>query len=182
MGSEARAKGGPLPREKGFGRGARGAGAAGCAERGVTYFEVIATAAIVMVLASAIMPVAKVAIKRQKEMELRRELRILRTAIDRYKAAVDAGQIGGTDVKFGSEGYPPELETLVEGVNQVGKLDQKLKFLRRIPKDPMTGTTEWGLRCYQDDPDERSWCGQDVWDVYSTSGGKGLDGTDYKDW
>ncbi len=150
--------------------------------RGVTYFEMIATATIVMILASAIMPLARVSIKRRKEIELRRELRILRTAIDRYKAAVDLGQIGGVDVRVGSEGYPPELETLVEGVSQVGRLDHKLKFLRRIPKDPMTGDQEWGLRCYQDDPDDTSWCGQNVWDVYSKHEGTALDGSEYKDW
>jgi general secretion pathway protein G len=142
----------------------------------------VATAAIVMVLASAIMPMAQVANKRRKEIELRRELRVLRTAIDRYKLAVDAGQIGGTDVQLGSEGYPPELETLVEGVSQVGRLEHKLKFLRRIPKDPMTGSAEWGRRCYQDEPDSTSWCGENVWDVYSTSEGKGLDGVAYREW
>ena len=159
---------------------------AGCAgersERGVTYFEMVATATIVMVLASAIMPVAKVSIKRRKEIELRRHLRVLRTAIDQYKAAVDAGQIGGTDVKLGSEGYPPELETLVEGVSQVGQIDRKLKFLRRIPRDPMAASDEWGLRCYQDDPDSFSWCGENVYDVRSTSEATALDGTKYKDW
>lgn len=154
----------------------------GSSQRGVTYLELVATAAIVMVLASAIMPMAQVANKRRKEIELRRELRVLRTAIDRYKLAVDAGQIGGTDVQLGSEGYPPELETLVEGVSQVGRLEHKLKFLRRIPKDPMTGSEEWGRRCYQDEPDSTSWCGENVWDVYSTSEGKGLDGVAYREW
>jgi general secretion pathway protein G len=95
---------------------------------------------------------------------------------------VDQGQIGGTDVKLGSEGYPPELETLVKGVNRVGALDRKLKFLRRIPVDPMTSTAEWGLRCYQDDPDSTSWCGENVWDVYSKSTAKGLDGTNHDTW
>ena len=85
-------------------------------------------------------------------------------------------------LKVGSEGYPPDLDILVKGVSQVGKIDVKLKFLRRIPRDPMTGTTEWGLRCYQDDPDSTSWCGENVWDVYSLSSGVGLDGTKYKEW
>lgn len=152
------------------------------AERGVTYLELIATAAIMVILASAILPMGRVAVQRQKEIELRRALRTVRTAIDRYKLAVDQGQIGGTDVKLGSEGYPPDLETLVEGVNRVGALDRKLKFLRRIPEDPMTGSVEWGLRCYQDDPDSTSWCGENVWDVYSKSTAKGLDGTEYKAW
>jgi general secretion pathway protein G len=151
-------------------------------ERGVTYLELIATCAIMMILASAILPLARVGFTRRKEMELRRALREVRTAVDRYKLLVDQGQIGGTDVKLGSEGYPPDLETLVKGVNRVGALDRKIKLLRRIPLDPMTGNTEWGMRCYQDDPDETSWCGQNVWDVYSKSGAKGLDGTRYNTW
>jgi len=151
-------------------------------ERGVTYLELIATCAIMMILASAILPLARVGFTRRKEMELRRALREVRTAVDRYKLLVDQGQIGGTDVKLGSEGYPPELETLVKGVNRVGALDRKIKLLRRIPLDPMTGNTEWGMRCYQDDPDETSWCGQNVWDVYSKSTAKGLDGTRYNTW
>jgi len=152
------------------------------AERGFTYFELLATIIILMILATAILPTAKVLRKRQKEIELRRELRILRTAIDGYKRAVSAGQIGGTDVKVGSEGYPPDLDVLVKGVSQVGKIDVKLKFLRRLPFDPMTGKAEWGKRCYQDDPDDTSWCGENVWDVYSLSAGVGLDGTKYKEW
>jgi general secretion pathway protein G len=149
---------------------------------GVTYLELIATSAILMILASAILPLARVGFTRRKEMELRRSLREVRTAVDRYKLLVDQGQIGGTDVKLGSEGYPPDLETLVKGVNRVGTQDRKIKLLRRIPLDPMTGNTEWGMRCYQDDPDETSWCGQNVWDVYSKSTAKGLDGTRYNTW
>jgi len=152
------------------------------ASSGFTYLELVATAAILMILASAVLPMARVVRTRQKEIELRRSLRILRTAIDEYKKAVDTGKIGGTDVKVGSEGYPPELPTLVKGVSQVGKIDVKLEFLRRIPQDPMTGTTEWGLRCYQDEPDSTSWCGENVWDVYSKSTSKALDGTRYKEW
>jgi len=150
--------------------------------RGVTYLELIATAAIVMILASAILPLGRVTVTRQREIELRRALRELRTAIDRYKAAVDQGQIGGSDVKLGSEGYPSDLETLVKGVSRVGTTDRKLKFLRRIPPDPLTPDAEWGLRCYQDDPDATSWCGQNVYDVYSKSTGKALDGTKYSEW
>lgn len=149
---------------------------------GFTYLELVATAAILMILASAIMPTAKVARIRNKEIELRRELRTLRTAIDRYKLAVDQGKIGGTDVKLGSEGYPPDLETLVKGVSQVGRLDTKLKFLRRVPIDPMTGQAEWGMRCYQDEPDETSWCGDNVFDVRSLAQGTALDGSKYGDW
>ena len=151
-------------------------------QRGFTYLELVATTAILMILASAIMPLARVTRKRQKELELRRELRVLRTAIDDYKKMVDAGRIGGTEVKLGSEGYPPDLDTLVEGVNQVGAAGKKLRFLRRVPFDPITHTQEWGLRCYQDKPDSSSWCGQNVYDVYTTNDGKGLDGTKYKDW
>ena len=152
------------------------------ASRGFTYFELLATIIILMILTTAILPTAKVLRKRQKEIELRRELRILRTAIDGYKKAVTNGQIGGTDVKVGSEGYPPDLDVLVKGVSQVGKIDVKLKFLRRVPLDPMSGKAEWGKRCYQDDPDDTSWCGENVWDVYSLSSGVGLDGTKYKEW
>jgi general secretion pathway protein G len=152
-------------------------------EAGFSYLELVATTFVILILASAILPVAKVGRVRQKEIELRRELRTLRTAIDRFKMAVDQGKIGGTDIKLGSEGYPESLDKLVEGVNQVGRADGvKLKFLRRIPTDPMTGKAEWGLRCYQDDPDDTSWCGSNVWDVYSLSQGKGLDGTLYKKW
>jgi general secretion pathway protein G len=151
-------------------------------ERGFTYFELLATIIILMILATAVLPTAKVVRKRQKEIELRRELRILRTAVDGYHDAVRQGKIGGTDVKVGSEGYPPDLDVLVKGVSQVGKIDVKLKFLRRLPVDPMTGKAEWGKRCYQDDPDDTSWCGENVWDVYSLSSGVGLDGTKYKEW
>ena len=151
-------------------------------ERGVTYLELVATAAILVILASAILPMGRVAHRRAQELELRRNLRTVREAINRYKTAVDQGQIGGTDVKLGSEGYPPDLETLVKGVNRVGAVERKLKFLRRLPLDPMTGTSEWGLRCYQDEPDSTSWCGENVWDVYSRSTSKALDGTIYNTW
>jgi len=151
-------------------------------ERGVSYLELIATAGILMILASAILPVAKVGYTRKKEIELKRALREVRTAIDRYKLLVDQGQIGGSDVKLGSEGYPPDLDTLVNGVNRIGAQDRKIKLLRRIPVDPMTSKPEWGMRCYQDDSDEQSWCGQNVWDIYSKSTAKGLDGTRYDTW
>jgi general secretion pathway protein G len=151
-------------------------------QRGLTYLELIATATILVILASAIMPLARVSYTRKKEIELRRALREMRVAIDRYKQAVDQGLIGGTDVKLGSEGYPPDLETLVKGVSRVGAIDRKLKFLRKIPVDPLTMDDEWGMRCYQDDPDDTGWCGQNVWDVYSKAPGKGLDGTPYNTW
>jgi general secretion pathway protein G len=156
--------------------------ARGRRQRGFTYLEMVATAGILAILASAVLPMAKVTRTREKEIELRRQLRILRTAIDAYQKATKEGRIGGTDVRLGSEGYPPDLDTLVDGVNELGKVDVKLKFLRRIPTDPMTGKAEWGMRCYQDEPDDTSWCGQNVWDVYSLSQSKALDGTRYRDW
>jgi general secretion pathway protein G len=136
-----------------------------------------------MILATAILPMARITRTRTREIELRRELRTMRTAIDKYHQAVLEGKIGGVDVKLGSNGYPPDLETLVEGVVQVGRADGlKLKFLRRIPIDPMSGTAEWGMRCYQDESTSDSWCGQNVWDVFTKSQGKALDGTRYKEW
>ena len=150
--------------------------------RGVTYLELVATATIVLILASAVLPLGRVAVKRQREIELRRALREMRGGIDRYRQAVEQGQIGGTDVKVGNEGLPEDLEKLVKGVQRVGALDRKLKFLRRIPVDPMTNTAEWGMRCYQDDPDSTSWCGDNVYDVYSKSTAKALDGTKYNTW
>jgi general secretion pathway protein G len=149
---------------------------------GFTYIELIIATLILTILAAAVIPVAQVTAKRAREIELRRNLRMMRDAIDNYKRAVDTGLIGGTDVEVGSEGYPKELEVLVKGVVQVGTVDRKLKFLRRIPIDPMTGTTEWGLRSYQDDPDSTYWGGQNVYDVYTRSTETALDGTKYRDW
>jgi general secretion pathway protein G len=153
-------------------------------QRGVTYLELVAVATIVGILAAAVLPVGRVAVKRQRELELRRALREIRMAIDSHRRAVEQGQIGGTEVKVGNEGCPEELATLVEGVTRVGaSADRKLKFLRRIPLDPMTGSAEWGLRCYQDDPDSTSWCGENVYDVYSKSTARALDGkTTYNTW
>jgi general secretion pathway protein G len=152
-------------------------------QRGFSFIELLVVTTIILVLAGAVMPLARVTIQRQREIELRRALRELRTAIDKYKDAVDQGQIGGTDNQLGSEGYPPDLETLVEGVSAAGDASaRKLKFLRRIPVDPMTKSTEWGLRSYQDAPDARSWGGKNVYDVYSRSEGTALDGTKYRDW
>ena len=151
-------------------------------ERGTTFIEVIAVATIIAILAAAVLPLSRITRQRQREIELRRALREVRTAIDRFKDAVDRGQIGGTDVKLGAEGYPESLETLVEGVNQVGRPGSKMKFLRRIPEDPFSGKSEWGMRCYQDDHDSSSWCGDNVYDVYSLAEGAALDGTKLKDW
>lgn len=151
--------------------------------RGFTFIELLVVSTILIILASAIMPLARVTMQRQKEAELRRSLREMRTAIDKYKDAVDMGLIGSTDVRAGSEGYPPDLDTLVEGVTPVNDASgRKLKFLRRIPIDPMTSSTEWGLRAYQDRPESTSWGGSNVYDVYSKSEGTALDGTKYKDW
>ena len=151
--------------------------------RGFTFIELLVVSAILLVLASAAMPLAKVTMQRQREAELRRSLREIRTAIDKFKDAVDTGQIGSTDIRAGSEGYPPDLETLVEGVSAAGDASgRKLKFLRKVPIDPMTSSTEWGMRSYQDRPDSRSWGGQNIYDVYTKSEGVALDGTKYKDW
>ena len=150
---------------------------------GFTFIELLVVSLIIMILASAALPLTKVTIQRQREIELHRTLRELRTAIDKYKDAVDTGLIAGIDVKLGSEGYPPDLQTLVDGVNKAGDASgAKLKFLRRIPIDPMTHSTEWGLRAYGDAPDATSWGGQNVFDVYTKSEGKALDGTTYREW
>lgn len=129
------------------------------------------------------MPLAKVTMQRQREAELRRSLREMRTAIDKFKDAVDQAVIASTDLRPGSEGYPPDLETLVEGVTVANDASgRKLRLLRRIPIDPMTRDTDWGLRSYQDAADATSWGGQNVYDVYTKSGGTALDGTKYRDW
>ena len=134
---------------------------------------------IVSILVGLAVPLARNSIKREKEFELRAALREIRTAIDKYKDASDRGLIM---VKIDTEGYPEKLEVLVEGVQLVGQVDKKLKVLRRIPKDPMTNSTEWGLRSVQDDPKMNSWGGQDVFDVYTKSEGTAFDGTKYKEW
>jgi len=150
---------------------------------GYTFVEMLVVATIILILASAIMPLAKVTARRQREVELHRVLREMRTAIDRYKDAADNGQIGSLELKVGSENYPPDLQTLVDGVPAANDATgRKLKFLRHIPVDPMTRGTEWGLRSYQDKPDSTHWGGQNVFDVYTTFDGTALDGTKYKDW
>jgi general secretion pathway protein G len=150
---------------------------------GYTFVELLIVTTIILILAAAVQPLAKVAITRQKESELRRVLREMRTAIDKFKDAADAQMIPPTELQVGSEGYPPSLEILVEGVSVANDASgRKLKFLRRIPIDPMTGSDEWGMRAYQDKPDSTSWGGQNVYDVYSQSGATALDGTKYRDW
>ena len=151
--------------------------------RGYSFVELLVVVTIVLVLASGVLPLARVTVQRQREIELRRTLRELRTAIDKHKDAVDTGQIGGTDVKTGNEGYPADLQVLVDGVTAANDASgRKLRFLRRIPIDPMTKTTDWGLRSYQDKPDATNWGGQNVFDVYTKSTGTALDGTRYRDW
>lgn len=152
-------------------------------EGGYSFVELLMVAAIVLVLATAVLPLSKVGIQRQKEVELRRVLREMRTAIDRYKDAADLQQISNLEIEPDDMGYPPDLETLVKGATKAGDATQgKLRFLRRIPLDPMTGEAEWGLRSYQDRPDSTSWGGQNVFDVYSKASGTGLDGTPFSEW
>jgi general secretion pathway protein G len=145
-------------------------------ERGLTLVELIVTVAILSILASAAIPVARFKVKRDRERELRRDLWEMRDAIDRYKDAADRG---GIQTKVDSQNYPPDLETLVTGVDIQGK---KVKFLRRIPVDPMTGKAEWGLHSMKDDPKSDSFSGDSVFDVYSKSTDTALDGTKYSDW
>jgi general secretion pathway protein G len=148
-------------------------------QAGFTLIELVITTAILMILASVALPIARVSVERTKEVELRRDLLDMRNAIDRYKDLADRNQIR---VKAGTDGYPPDLETLVEGVPLAGKPGERIRFLRKIPVDPMTGKKDWGLRCVQDEPDSTSWCGDDVFDVYTQSTGTGLDGTKYSSW
>jgi general secretion pathway protein G len=145
-------------------------------ERGFTLLELIIATAILVVLSTMAVPMARLTIQREKERVLRIDLWEMRDAIDRYKDTADRG---GFQTKVDSQNYPPDLETLVKGVDVQGK---KIRFLRKIPIDPMTGNTEWGLRSMQDDPESDSWGGQSVFDVYTKSQGSGLDGTKYKDW
>lgn len=145
-------------------------------ERGLTLVELIVTVAILAILASAAVPLARFKVKRERERELHRDLWEMRDAIDHYKDAADRGAF---QTKVDSQNYPPDLDTLVKGVDVQGK---KVKFLRRIPVDPMTGKAEWGMRSMQDDPTSDSFGGQSVFDVYSKSQGTALDGTKYSDW
>lgn len=145
----------------------------------MTLLELILACAILLVLSSVALPIAKYSVVREKEGELRHNLREIREAIDRYKEAADQNQIR---VEIGTEGYPPDLETLVSGVPLGSSGDKKIRFLRKIPVDPMTGHADWGLRAVQDDPDSTHWGGKDVFDVYSRSTNTALDGTKYSDW
>ena len=153
-------------------------------QRGYTFVELLVVTALLAILASAIMPLTRVTMQRTREVELRRALRDIRTAIDHYKDAADQGLIAPRELEARDEGYPPDLDVLVEGVtaasDPMGR--RKLRFLRRIPADPMTQSLEWGKRSYQDSPESRSWGGRNVYDVYTTSDGTALDGTPYVDW
>lgn len=160
-------------------------GSVSFSRKGFTIVEMLVTLTILAILAAAIMPLTKVTVKREKEIQLRRNLRIIREAIDAYKKLADEKKI---EVEEDTEGYPPDLETLVKGVEIRGDSEDDdsgtkiIKFLRRIPIDSMTNSYEWGLRSYQDDPDSDFWGGENVYDVFTQSEGKALDGTKYKDW
>jgi general secretion pathway protein G len=152
-------------------------------QSGMTLLELLVATGILLTLASAALPIARATIRHKREEELHRALREMRTAIDRYKDAADKNLIR---VEVGTEGYPPDMETLVKGVtlSAIGgkQTERRLRFLRKIPVDPMTGRAEWGLRSVQDDPDSSSWGGQNVFDVFSHSQGTAVDGTRYADW
>ncbi len=153
--------------------------------KGFTLIELLVTLAVLAILASAVIPLGEMALKREKEIELKRDLRLLRDAIDAYKRMADEKKF---DFDEETMGYPPDLETLVKGVEvksqEEGQSETKkvVKLLRRIPRDPMTGTTDWGLRSYQDKPDSTTWGEENVYDVYTKSQGKAIDGTKYADW
>jgi general secretion pathway protein G len=148
-------------------------------EAGMTLLELIIACSILVILSTAALPVARFGILHKKEVELRRDLREMRDAIDRYKDLADQHLIR---TELGSENYPPDLETLVNGVQLGASSDRKIRFLRKIPVDPITGRAEWGLRAVQDDPDSTSWGGKNVFDVYSKSQADASDGTRYADW
>ena len=150
---------------------------------GFTFVELVVATAEMMILASAALPIARVSMKRQREKDLRYTLREMRTAIDKFKDYADTQRIAAYELQFGSENYPASLDVLVEGVAVANDTTgRKLKFLRRIPKDPFTGEPVWGLRSYQDDADSRSWGRQNVYDVYTEFNGTALDGTKYGTW
>ena len=148
-------------------------------ERGFTMVELAIVCVMIAILTAMAIPVSRYALKRQKELELRYDLRLMRTAIDKFKQYSDSGLI---PIELDTEGYPKNLEVLVKGVEQVGQLHKSLKFLRRVPIDPMTGKAEWGLRSLQDEPKSTSWGGQNVYDVYSLSASVAIDKSRYRDW
>ena len=146
---------------------------------GFTMVELAIVCAMILILTAMVIPVSRYTLKRQKELELRYDLRTMRTAIDKYKQYSDAGLI---PVDVDTEGYPKDLTKLVDGVDQIGQIHKKLKFLRKVPLDPMTGKAEWGMRSLQDEADSTSWGGQNVYDVYSLSPDRAIDKSHYKDW
>jgi general secretion pathway protein G len=149
-------------------------------QSGLTLVELIVAFTILLILTSMAVPLARAKVRSEKERELRRVLIEMRTAIDKYKDMADQGMLGPG--KLGQEGYPESLEVLVEGVKMTGQVDKKARFLRRIPKDPMTNSTDWGKRSMQDDPKSTGWGGQNVFDVYTKSMDKAADGTPYSEW
>jgi general secretion pathway protein G len=160
-------------------------------QKGFTLLELIITILVLTIFTGAVIPVAKNTIKRQKEIELRRALRELRTALDRYRQIADTGLVKSTDItpsdqcmggQIGTGCYPKKLEDLVEGVPLSRGVDKKIKLLRKVPIDPMTGKAEWGKRSFSDDPESRGWGGLNIFDVYSMSDGTALDGSKYRDW
>ncbi|MGB3863282.1 MAG: type II secretion system protein [Candidatus Aminicenantaceae bacterium] len=155
-------------------------------KKGFTLVEMLVTLTIVSILALAILPLAKTAVKREREITLKRNLRMMREAIDAYKKLADEKAF---EFDEDTEGYPPDLETLVEGIEAKMEANEDneevtkvIKFMRRIPKDPMTNSYDWGLRSYQDDPDSDIWGGENIYDVFTKSPGTALDGTKYKEW
>ena len=149
-------------------------------QSGLTLVELIVAFTIMMILTSMAVPLARYKVQRDKERDLERALREIRTAIDKFKDDMDAQKIG--PAKLDSDNYPESLKQLVDGIKATGSVDKKMKYLRRIPKDPMTDSYDWGLRSDRDDPDSQSWGGQNVFDVYTKSMDKARDGTQYSQW
>lgn len=149
-------------------------------QRGLTLVELIVAFTIMLILTTMVVPMARYKVRRDRERELRYALREIRTAIDKYKDMADTG--GLPPAKLGTEGYPETLEMLVDGVKKAGQVDQKIKFLRRIPKDPFTNSTDWGKRSMQDDPKSMGGGGQNVFDVFTKTTEKARDGSAYSDW
>ncbi len=147
---------------------------------GFTLLELVVTATVLMILASVAVPLARNGLKRQQELELRRTLREIRTAIDDYKKLAEQQKIKAPPAE--ANNYPTSLDVLVEGVPATGSLSRKIRFLRRIPLDPMTGKAEWGLRNSNDDANSTSWGGSHVYDVYSLSPATGMNGVPYREW
>jgi Type II secretory pathway, pseudopilin PulG len=149
-------------------------------QSGLTLVELIVAFTIMLILTSMAVPLARYKVRQERERELRYALREMRTAIDKYKDMADTNQL--PPQKLGTEGYPETLEVLVEGVKAAGQVDKKIKFLRKIPRDPFTNSTDWGKRSTQDDPKSTGWGGQNVFDVFTKSTERAKDGTPYSEW